>query len=65
MPDCLVRWRNAGIKTYIYSSGSRGAQRDLFGHTTAGDLRPYLCGYFDTKVGAKVRRACSHSLIHV
>jgi hypothetical protein len=26
VPDALVEWRNAGIKTYIYSSGSREAQ---------------------------------------
>jgi hypothetical protein len=54
VPDALVQWRSAGLKTYIYSSGSREAQRDLFGHTTAGDLRPYLSGFFDTRVGAKV-----------
>ncbi|CAL8467184.1 g6720 [Coccomyxa elongata] len=54
VPDSLVRWRNSGIKTYIYSSGSREAQKNLFGHTTAGDLRPYLCGFFDTRVGAKI-----------
>ena len=55
MPDALVGWRSLGIKTYVYSSGSRGAQKDLFAHTTAGDLRPYLCGFFDTTVGPKVR----------
>jgi methylthioribulose 1-phosphate dehydratase/enolase-phosphatase E1 len=53
--SALVAWRAAGVKTYIYSSGSRQAQRDLFAHTTCGDLRPYLSGYFDTAVGAKVR----------
>lgn len=35
VPDALVQWRAAGIKTYIYSSGSREAQRLLFGHTQA------------------------------
>ena len=54
VPDSLVSWRDTGIKTYIYSSGSREAQRNLFGHTAAGDLRPYLSGFFDTRVGAKV-----------
>lgn len=53
VPDALVEWRALGIKTYIYSSGSRQAQRDLFGHTTAGDLRPYLSGFFDTVTGPK------------
>lgn len=35
VPDALAVWRNAGIKTYIYSSGSREAQRNFFGHTQA------------------------------
>ena len=34
VPDALQLLRNLGIKTYIYSSGSRQAQADLFGHTT-------------------------------
>jgi methylthioribulose 1-phosphate dehydratase / enolase-phosphatase E1 len=53
VPDALQRWRDAGVKSYIYSSGSRRAQRDLFGHTTVGDLRPYLMGFFDTTRGPK------------
>lgn len=54
VPDALAQWRGAGIKTYIYSSGSRGAQKDLLGCTTVGDLRPYLQGFFDTTSGPKV-----------
>ena len=57
VPDALVQWSSMGIKSYIYSSGSREAQNMLFGHTTAGDLRQYLCGFFDTRVGPKVRSA--------
>ena len=57
VPDMLVHWRSMGIKCYIYSSGSREAQNNLFGHTTAGDLRPYLCGFFDTRAGPKVMAA--------
>lgn len=57
VPDALVEWRGAGIKTYIYSSGSREAQRLFFGYCQVGDLRPYLCGFFDTTSGAKVERA--------
>ncbi|KFM23338.1 putative bifunctional methylthioribulose-1-phosphate dehydratase/enolase-phosphatase E1 [Auxenochlorella protothecoides] len=53
----LRRWAGAGIKLYIYSSGSRQAQRDLFGHTADGDLRPLLSGFFDTSSGAKVEAA--------
>jgi methionine salvage enolase-phosphatase E1 len=36
VPDCLTELARAGIKTYIYSSGSREAQRLFFGHTQVG-----------------------------
>ena len=49
----LRRWREAGVEISIYSSGSVLAQRLLFGHTAAGDLTPWLSGFFDTAVGAK------------
>lgn len=55
VPDALTEWRAAGLKTYIYSSGSRFAQRLLFKNTTAGDMRPYLSGFFDTTSGPKVQ----------
>ncbi|KAF8724024.1 hypothetical protein HU200_021031 [Digitaria exilis] len=53
VPPALEKWHASGIKTYIYSSGSREAQRLIFGNTTFGDLRKYLCGFFDTTVGTK------------
>ncbi|PVH39113.1 hypothetical protein PAHAL_5G437400 [Panicum hallii] len=53
VPPALERWHASGIKTYIYSSGSREAQRLIFGNTTYGDLRKHLCGFFDTMVGTK------------
>jgi methylthioribulose 1-phosphate dehydratase / enolase-phosphatase E1 len=55
VPDALAEWRDRhGIKTYIYSSGSREAQRQFFAHTQVGDLRPYLSGFFDpAAVGGK------------
>lgn len=52
-PDALARWQAAGVPTYIYSSGSVQAQKLIFGHSIAGDLTPYLSGYFDTEVGGK------------
>lgn len=51
--EALEKWHAMGIKVYIYSSGSRLAQRLLFGNTNHGDLRKYLSGYFDTTVGGK------------
>ncbi len=50
----LLRARKAaGLRTYIYSSGSVLAQQLLFAHTPEGDLTDLLDGYFDTTVGAK------------
>lgn len=49
----LARWRDRGLRMGVYSSGSVPAQRLLFGHTEAGDLRPFFSDYFDTAVGHK------------
>ena len=51
--ECLKRWVDQGIRLYIYSSGSEAAQKLLFGHSDAGDLRELFSGYFDTRVGHK------------
>jgi methylthioribulose 1-phosphate dehydratase/enolase-phosphatase E1 len=48
---------------YIYSSGSRQAQRLIFGHSDCGDLRPLLSGYFDTNVGGKMEPASYHQIL--
>ncbi|XP_039002671.1 probable bifunctional methylthioribulose-1-phosphate dehydratase/enolase-phosphatase E1 [Hibiscus syriacus] len=53
VPEALEKWHALGIKVYIYSSGSRLAQRLIFGNTNYGDLRKYLSGFFDTAVGNK------------
>uniref|UniRef100_I1M369 Probable bifunctional methylthioribulose-1-phosphate dehydratase/enolase-phosphatase E1 n=1 Tax=Glycine max TaxID=3847 RepID=I1M369_SOYBN len=53
VPEALEKWHALGIKVYIYSSGSRLAQRLIFGKTNHGDLRKYLSGFFDTTVGNK------------
>ncbi|KAJ6423414.1 hypothetical protein OIU84_024378 [Salix udensis] len=53
VPEALEKWSALGIKVYIYSSGSRLAQRLIFGNTNNGDLRKYLSGFFDTTVGNK------------
>ena len=49
----LERWHKAGKTIAIFSSGSVQAQRNLFANTTAGDLSPFLSGYFDTTTGPK------------
>ncbi|HKC64728.1 MAG TPA: acireductone synthase [Pyrinomonadaceae bacterium] len=49
----LKRWHQMGLKINIFSSGSSLAQKLLFAHTEAGELTPYIEGYFDTTNGPK------------
>jgi len=49
----LQRWKDAGRRIRIYSSGSAHAQRLFFAHTDAGDLTPLLEGHHDTTAGPK------------
>ena len=51
--DALRRFEGAGIRLYVYSSGSVAAQKLLFGHSVAGDLIPLFSGFFDTTAGGK------------
>lgn len=53
VPEAMQRWRDAGKRLYIYSSGSVLAQKLLFGNTEDGNLLPLLDGHFDTAVGGK------------
>jgi enolase-phosphatase E1 len=50
----LRDWHAAGIKLYVYSSGSIPAQKLLFGHTDHGDLSPLFSGWFDLTTGSKL-----------
>jgi enolase-phosphatase E1 len=50
----LRQWHTAGLKFYVYSSGSIAAQKLLFSHTPYGDLSPLFTGYFDTTTGPKL-----------
>lgn len=53
----MRNWHEAGLKLFVYSSGSVGAQKLIFGHSDQGDLTPLFSGYFDTAVGAKQESA--------
>lgn len=53
VPRALERWRAAGRRLAVYSSGSVAAQRLLFGHTDHGDLSGHFEAWFDTTTGAK------------
>jgi len=57
VPGELRRWRERGLRLYVYSSGSVAAQKLIFGYSDRGDLTPLFDGYFDTGVGAKVESA--------
>jgi enolase-phosphatase E1 len=50
----LRKWQTAGLKIYVYSSGSIAAQKLLFSHTPHGDLSWLFSGYFDTTTGPKL-----------
>ncbi|XP_024374296.1 probable bifunctional methylthioribulose-1-phosphate dehydratase/enolase-phosphatase E1 [Physcomitrium patens] len=64
VPEALADWDARGIKAYIYSSGSREAQKHIFGNTNFGDLRVYLSGFFDTTIGNK-RESRSYKEIYL
>jgi enolase-phosphatase E1 len=49
----LKDWHELGIKLYVFSSGSKKAQKLLFGHSEFGDLTYLFSGYFDTHIGNK------------
>lgn len=50
----IKRWKEQGVKVYIYSSGSVEAQKLLFGYSVEGDVLDVFDGHFDTTIGAKV-----------
>ena len=62
VPRAFLRWREAGRTIAIFSSGSVLAQRQLFGHSNAGDLTRFLAAFFDTTTGPK-REALSYRRI--
>ena len=64
-PDAVAglrRWHAAGLKLYVFSSGSVAAQKLIFGFSEAGDLTPLFSGYFDTTTGPK-REAVAYARI--
>ncbi|MED5464608.1 MAG: acireductone synthase [Myxococcota bacterium] len=50
---CLRGWYEAGMRLYVFSSGSIQAQKLLFGYSDYGDLAPLFSGNFDTTIGNK------------
>jgi len=62
--EYLKKWHEAGIKLYVFSSGSVYAQKLLFAHTQFGDLTSWFSGYFDTNVGDKRSSESYRSIAH-
>jgi enolase-phosphatase E1 len=62
VPRAFERWRRAGRRIAIFSSGSVLAQRLLFASSTEGDLTAHIEAYFDTTTGPK-REAASYARI--
>ncbi len=60
----LLDWHSAGIKLYVYSSGSVTAQKLLFGYTQHGDLNYLFSGNFDTRIGAKASKSSYENIQH-
>ncbi|MEE4298825.1 MAG: acireductone synthase [Pseudomonadales bacterium] len=60
--EALEAWHAAGLRLYVYSSGSVHAQKLFFRHSVAGDLLPLFSGHFDTTTGPK-REAVSYRRI--
>jgi enolase-phosphatase E1 len=60
----LRRWREAGLELAVYSSGSVRAQRLIYEHSNAGDLRGLFQHWFDTRIGAKHDSASYHKIVN-
>ncbi|MFN5160889.1 MAG: acireductone synthase [Cyanobacteriota bacterium] len=53
VPPAFHRWLSQGLTIAVYSSGSIKAQQLLYQHSNAGDLRPLIKYWFDTRTGPK------------
>ena len=58
----IEQWKQLGIDIRIYSSGSIGAQKLFFGHTTGGSLLDRFSNHYDTTTGSK-RDSASYTKI--
>jgi enolase-phosphatase E1 len=61
--DQFQIWKKAGLKIYIYSSGSIPAQKLLFGFSDKGDLLHYFSGHFDTGIGSKLEKSSYQKIL--
>ncbi|MEX3107010.1 acireductone synthase [Streptomyces niveiscabiei] len=59
----LRAWHAAGVRLYVYSSGSVAAQRAWFSSTPDGDLLPLTSGLYDTENAGPKQEAASYRRI--
>ncbi|GAB2641410.1 acireductone synthase [Nocardia goodfellowii] len=59
----LTTWHEAGLRLYVYSSGSVRNQRDWFEFARGGALSPLISGYFDLSSAGPKREAASYAEI--
>ena len=63
VPAALERWKEQGIQTAIFSSGSVLAQKLIFKYSNFGDLSPFINDYFDTTTGGAKKETESYRRI--
>ncbi|MGW0581873.1 acireductone synthase [Streptomyces sp. NPDC002920] len=59
----LRAWHLAGLRLYVYSSGSVSAQRAWFTNSPAGDLMPLVSGLYDTENAGPKQEPASYRRI--
>lgn len=59
----LKAWLGAGLRLYVYSSGSVRNQRDWFAHAREGELASLIDGWFDLTTTGNKREAASYRKI--
>ncbi|MEV0297892.1 acireductone synthase [Nocardia sp. NPDC050710] len=62
-PPALAAWRAAGLRLYVYSSGSVRNQQDWFAFARGGELGSLISGYFDLSTAGPKREAASYDKI--
>ncbi|QNP73657.1 acireductone synthase [Streptomyces roseirectus] len=59
----LRAWHAAGVRLYVYSSGSVAAQRAWFTNSPEGDLTSLVSGFYDTENAGPKQEAASYRRI--
>ncbi|MFI5792754.1 acireductone synthase [Streptomyces sp. NPDC051677] len=59
----LRGWHAAGVRLYVYSSGSAAAQRAWFAHSPEGDLTSLVSGLYDTENAGPKQEPASYRRI--